>query len=149
MKNRIIITLIVTVSTAIGIWLISVLGLFPFDQVKDSAVTKASPTSNIPLIVNETKIDKGTQKTAKELVEQYRLLKVIDSHNHDASDSKYINMLEVWKRNAVNQVVLFGDVSEPSAVMTDQMSWMAYKDNPDVLFLTFLALICMINRVSM
>ncbi|NOU86060.1 amidohydrolase family protein [Paenibacillus sp. LMG 31460] len=133
MKNRIIITLIVTVSTAIGIWLISVLGLFPFDQVKDSPVTKASPNPSTPVIINETQIKKGTEKTVKELVEQYRNLKVIDSHNHDASDSKYQNMLEVWKRNAVNQVVLFGDVSEPSAVMTDQMSWMAYKDNPDVI----------------
>ncbi|MGO4269806.1 amidohydrolase family protein [Paenibacillus sp. TAF58] len=133
MKNRIIITLMVTVSTALGIWLISVLGLFSFDRVKDSAVTKASPTPNIPLIVNETRIEQGTQKTVKELVEQYRHLKVIDSHNHDASGSKYLNMLEVWKRNAVSQVVLFGDISEPSAVMTDQMSWMAYKDNPDVI----------------
>jgi hypothetical protein len=83
MKNRIIITLIVTVSTAIGIWLISVLGLFPFDQVKDSPVTKDLPNPSTPVIINETQIKKGTEKTVKELVEQYRNLKVIDSHNHD------------------------------------------------------------------
>lgn len=70
------------------------------------------------------------QKSLSELVEQYGGLGLTDVHNHDAS-GPYESMLGVWQRLKVSRVVLFGDVSEPSAVRTDAVAWEAYQAHPD------------------
>jgi hypothetical protein len=120
-KHLLLIAIMVTGSIMLGIW------LFSSNPEKNFNPIKAEPTLSTLVPVE------STEKTILELVEQYRDLKLIDSHNHDASGSKYLSMQEVWKRDFVNQVVLFGDVSEPSAIMTDQTSWEAYQANPEVI----------------
>jgi predicted TIM-barrel fold metal-dependent hydrolase len=64
------------------------------------------------------------------LVDKYNSIKVIDIHNHDASGYKYKSTLLVWKKYSIDQIVLFGDISEPSAVQTDAIAWNAYQENP-------------------
>lgn len=70
-------------------------------------------------------------RTLEELVAEYGDLGLTDVHNHDASSGAYARMLPTWERDAVSRVVLFGDVSEPSAIYTDQVAWNAYTENPD------------------
>lgn len=64
------------------------------------------------------------------LVEKYGDLGLTDVHNHDASGFQW-NRTAKWERNRVARVVLFGDVSEPSAVRTDKAAWSAYRKDPD------------------
>ncbi|MDR6883382.1 amidohydrolase family protein [Bacillus sp. 3255] len=66
-----------------------------------------------------------------ELLQKYGSLPLADAHNHDASDSKYTSMGNTWKRDAVDRVVIFGDVSEFSAFRTDAYAWDAYLAKPD------------------
>ncbi|SET15498.1 Amidohydrolase [Paenibacillus sp. NFR01] len=70
------------------------------------------------------------QPTFPQLVDTYGDLGLIDAHNHDASDDKYAMMHNFWESTKVSHVVLFGDVSEPSAVSTDANSWSAYQSDP-------------------
>jgi hypothetical protein len=69
-------------------------------------------------------------KSVGQLVEQYRDLRLTDVHNHNASGRSYSSMLQTWERNAVSRVVLFGDVSESSAIISDEHAWAAYQANP-------------------
>lgn len=71
-----------------------------------------------------------TKKTLSELVEKYGGLGLTDVHNHDAS-GPYESMTGVWQQLGVKRVVLFGDVSEPSAIQTDAVAWEAYQANPE------------------
>ncbi|WP_276356460.1 amidohydrolase family protein [Cohnella caldifontis] len=72
------------------------------------------------------------RKTLDELVAQYRDFGLTDTHNHDASGDAYWRMIGTWERDAVRRVVLFGDVSEPSAMDTDENAWNAYVQHPDL-----------------
>jgi hypothetical protein len=69
-------------------------------------------------------------KSIDQLVEQYRDLRLTDVHNHNASGRSYSRMQHTWERYAVSRVVLFGDVSESSAIRSDELAWAAYQDNP-------------------
>ncbi|MUT64670.1 amidohydrolase family protein [Paenibacillus sp. NEAU-GSW1] len=69
--------------------------------------------------------------TLEQLADAFEPLGLIDVHNHDASASRYSNMMSVWEKNNVDKVVLFGDVSEPSAIDSDAASWSAYQLSPD------------------
>ena len=62
--------------------------------------------------------------------EKYNAVNLIDIHNHDASGYKYQNSLKTWDEYGVNKIVLFGDISEPSALLTDAIAMDAYKNNP-------------------
>lgn len=73
----------------------------------------------------------GDTPTLEQLVDAFQPLELIDVHNHDASGSRYFSMLEPWKRLHINKVVLFGDVSEPSAIGTDAVAWSAYQSSPE------------------
>ncbi len=66
-----------------------------------------------------------------ELVNTYKDLGVIDGHNHDASGLRYTSMLGTWHENHIEKVVLFGNVSEPSAMDTDLIAWDVYQQYPD------------------
>ncbi len=70
-------------------------------------------------------------KSLEELVDEYGHLRLIDVHNHGASDRRYNAMLSTWDRTSVDQIVLFGDVSEPSAMRTDAIAWRAYQEHPE------------------
>jgi hypothetical protein len=134
MKQTRLLSVFIVIVAAGGLFL-GIL-LFSSNQEKSTPITSEVINSSAPVSEPAKQNEKSTEKTVLELVEQYRELNLIDSHNHDASGSAYLGMLEVWKRNAVNQVVLFGNVSEPSAIMSDQTAWDAYQENPN-LFIPF------------
>lgn len=73
----------------------------------------------------------GNTPTLEQLVDAFEPLGLIDVHNHNASGSRYSSMLDVWKKNHISKVVLFGDVSEPSAIGTDAAAWLAYQSSPE------------------
>jgi predicted TIM-barrel fold metal-dependent hydrolase len=61
----------------------------------------------------------------------YQDITVIDIHNHDASAYKYKESMDVWDKYGIDKIVLFGDISEPSAMTTDEIAFDAYRHNPD------------------
>lgn len=72
------------------------------------------------------------QKELEALAAKYSGLGLIDAHNHDASGAKYLGMLYTWRNNNVKQIVLFGDVSESSAILSDSLAWLAYQYDPEL-----------------
>ncbi|MDB5121515.1 MAG: putative TIM-barrel fold metal-dependent hydrolase [Sphingobacteriales bacterium] len=74
---------------------------------------------------------KTTQLPIAPPVDRFKELKIIDVHNHDASDNKYLSSFSLWNKYSINKVVLFGDVSEPPAIITDEIAWQAYKAYPN------------------
>jgi predicted TIM-barrel fold metal-dependent hydrolase len=75
-------------------------------------------------------IFKGNTELA-EIAKPYKNFTVIDIHNHDASGYTYKKSLDVWESFGIDKVVLFGDISEPSAQETDAIAFKAYKKYPD------------------
>jgi len=74
----------------------------------------------------------GCQTTAKPVVSDTILaLGLIDVHNHDASGKKYLSSFKVWDKYGISKVVLFGDISEQSAQLTDQISLQAAAEYPE------------------
>ncbi|MCF6137442.1 amidohydrolase family protein [Pseudalkalibacillus berkeleyi] len=76
----------------------------------------------------------------------YNELPVIDIHNHDASlldtTEKRTNeharsLIEIWEKFGIDRTVLFGNVSEPSAVQTDKLSWKYYEEYPNLIYPSF------------
>ncbi len=66
-----------------------------------------------------------------QIVEKWKHLKMIDIHNHDACcDKAYQRYKQLFDTYYIDKIVLFGDISEPSAINTDEVAWNAYKDNP-------------------
>lgn len=63
---------------------------------------------------------------------------ITDVHNHDAIDRRYLDAMKLWDRFGVKQVVLFGNVSEPEAIATDELALDAARGYPD-LILPFVA----------
>ncbi|WNS45619.1 amidohydrolase family protein [Paenibacillus sp. MMS20-IR301] len=113
------------------------------DSTQEGAAAVQTQAVHSPEAVQSvTAGNEGTGETAKPatpkpdelaaLAAKYSGLGLIDAHNHDASGVRYLGMLSTWKTYNVQQVVLFGDVSEPSAVMTDRISWSAYQQRPDL-----------------
>lgn len=80
----------------------------------------------------EATLKKSTQQPSfAQLVDTYGELGLVDAHNHDASGSQYLNMGDAWTKYQVHNTILFGNVSEPSAITTDEFSWSAYQSRPD------------------
>ncbi len=77
-----------------------------------------------------TSIAETSMTELEALVEKYGDLGLTDVHNHDASGLQW-NRTAKWERNRVARVVLFGNVSEPSAVLTDKAAWLAYRKDPE------------------
>ncbi|MFD3261169.1 amidohydrolase family protein [Paenibacillus lentus] len=73
----------------------------------------------------------GEKPTLEQLADAFQPLGLIDAHNHNASSSRYLSMLDVWEEYHIDKVVLFGDISEPSAIGTDAAAWKAYQSSPD------------------
>jgi hypothetical protein len=61
----------------------------------------------------------------------YEDITVIDAHNHDASGYKYKKSIDIWDKYGIDKVVLFGDISEPSAQRTDRIAFDAYLADKD------------------
>lgn len=73
----------------------------------------------------------GGIKELQELVTLYKEMPVADAHNHNAAGSRYQYMEGIWEGSGIDRVVLFGAVSEPAAVGTDEIAWEAYQENPE------------------
>ncbi|WP_438444894.1 amidohydrolase family protein [Gorillibacterium sp. sgz5001074] len=104
------------------------------EQTNSAQETESAAVVSTPSVLASA----GPVKTAEpqtpsmeQLVERYKGLELIDAHNHDASDSRYQSQLGLWKQTGLGRTVLFGDVSEPSAVGTDAVAWEAYLKYPD------------------
>ncbi|MRG85780.1 amidohydrolase family protein [Salinibacillus xinjiangensis] len=91
-----------------------------------------------------TQMKKG--KTGQPLYEVYHDLPVIDVHNHSVEyfhmmESRNMNHVksvkELWQQYGIDHTVLFGDVSEPSAIQTDRLSWRYYQEYPDLIYPSF------------
>lgn len=76
----------------------------------------------------------GGTPTLEQLAEAFQPLGLIDAHNHNASSSRYLSMLDAWEEYHIDKVVLFGNISEPSAIETDAAAWRAYQSSPDLFF---------------
>jgi len=77
---------------------------------------------------------RANKKPGQELYEVYRDLTVIDIHNHDAENP---NALSKWGAYGIDRIVLFGDISEPSAQRTDRLSWEQYQKEPSHVYPSF------------
>jgi len=92
--------------------------------------TEYIPKQEVQLIENLRK----NKDPDKELYEVYRDLTVIDIHNHDAANPNAINK---WGQFGIDRIVLFGDISEPSAVITDKLAWAQYRKEPTRVYPSF------------
>ncbi|MEW9699397.1 amidohydrolase family protein [Paenibacillus sp. SI8] len=120
---------IILIAAAAGIWLYRDA---PSQQTAGGASTPAAvitapPAS--PAAAATTAPPK--QKSLADLIQEFGSLPLADAHNHDASGGAYSRMLNTWKSYSMDRVVLFGDVSERSAIKTDEEAWRAYMDKPD------------------
>ncbi|NOV02615.1 amidohydrolase family protein [Paenibacillus sp. LMG 31457] len=115
------------VCIGVGIWS---LGSFDYwDRTSRSAQVLPSPAATAE--VAEVAVTASARKSFDDLLRQYGSVPLADAHNHDASDFRYLDMPSMWKKDAVDRVILFGDVSESSAIRTDAYAWKAYTDSPD------------------
>lgn len=62
---------------------------------------------------------------------RYKDVPLIDVHNHDAIDKRYEVSIPIWDQYGVDKVVLFGTMSCPEAVATDEHTWDAYRKHSD------------------
>lgn len=69
-----------------------------------------------------------------ELFEKYKHLGLIDVHNHDADYYDHAGSLATWEKYHIARTVLFGAISEPAAIVSDQRSWEAYRQHPDRIY---------------
>lgn len=76
--------------------------------------------------------DEIAREHTRQLVAKYKDYRLVDAHNHDAW--RYTASLGLWGQYAVNKVVLFGAVSDPSAVPDDQSTWEAFTKYPDLIY---------------
>ncbi|NHW34657.1 amidohydrolase family protein [Paenibacillus aceris] len=114
------------VGIGVGIWRLGSLDVT--DRTSKPAEALSSPIATATV---EALPSAPVRKSFDDLLTQYGPVPLADAHNHDASDFKYDGMQSMWKRDAMDRVVLFGDVSESSAIRTDAYAWEAYKDRPD------------------
>ncbi|MFD0673212.1 amidohydrolase family protein [Cohnella sp. GCM10027633] len=109
----------------------------PANVVMETSTPAASPaiepSASEPVASAEPSSAAPERKSLAQLVEQFHTYKLTDVHNHDASGFAYLRMMSVWDREAIDRVVLFGDVSEPSAVQSDAAAWAAYLMRPDLI----------------
>lgn len=70
----------------------------------------------------------------KKMHEIYHDLTLIDIHNHDAENLEAVNR---WGQFGIDRIVLFGDISEPSAQITDQLAWIQYQKEPSHIYPSF------------
>lgn len=93
-------------------------------EVKVELLTEYSPDmKQLELIENIRK----NKIYGMKLSELYKDITLIDVHNHDAG---YPNAVDKWSQYGIDRIVLFGNISEPSARVTDRLSWELYRKEP-------------------
>lgn len=98
---------------------------------EDQSLEKGKSTNETSNESNSQAKSSGGMKELQELVKLYKDMPVADAHNHSAAGSKYKYMEGIWEGSGIDRVVLFGAVSEPAAVGTDELAWDAYQENPE------------------
>lgn len=73
-------------------------------------------------------------KPDQTLMELYWDLTLIDIHNHDAENP---NAIQKWQNYGIDRIVLFGNISEPSAQRTDKQAWEHYRKAPSAVYPSF------------
>jgi predicted TIM-barrel fold metal-dependent hydrolase len=135
MKTLILnLSIILLIMVAAGIWLYR--SSFNHETTAKPMEIGSISSPSPGLITSETTVptpspSTAVKKSTAELIQQYGSLSLADAHNHDASGGAYKQMLDIWKRDAMDRVVLFGNVSERSAIATDEVAWQAYLERPD------------------
>ncbi|WLD94371.1 amidohydrolase family protein [Alkalihalobacillus sp. AL-G] len=126
---------------------VCVLGGFGIQQLnkKVKVVAEINYTYD-KTMVDQIKKMRENKDDSKPLYEVYQDLPIIDVHNHDVM---YLDMTEtrggdrntstkvIWEKYGIDKTVLFGDVSEPSAIRTDKLSWKYYNKYPDLIYPSF------------
>jgi predicted TIM-barrel fold metal-dependent hydrolase len=82
--------------------------------------------------------DNSTEPQLNSLAEKYKDITVVDAHNHDASGYRYQESIAVWNEYGIDKVVLFGNISEPEALISDKIAFDAYMANKER-FIPFIA----------
>ncbi|OAB35317.1 amidohydrolase [Paenibacillus glacialis] len=93
-------------------------------------LTVYEPKQEVDLI---TKI-RNTRDTSKKLSELYEEMTLIDIHNHGADSPSAVYE---FTQNGVDRIVLFGSVSEPSAKISDILTWDHYRRDPTQVYPSF------------
>jgi predicted TIM-barrel fold metal-dependent hydrolase len=119
----------VCVCIGVGSWILNSLHLGESRSMRAEAVTTAAAIMTATTV--EANPSTPVKKSFDDLLRQYGPVPLADAHNHDASGSRYTGMHNMWKRDAMDRVILFGDVSESSAIQTDANAWNAYIERPD------------------
>ncbi|MFD2443263.1 amidohydrolase family protein [Bacillus sp. CGMCC 1.16607] len=68
----------------------------------------------------------------EDLVEKYKDLLIIDSHNHDATS--YQKMSAIWNKYYIDKIAVSGYVARKNSILTDQLTWEAYQEYPDQIY---------------
>lgn len=98
-------------------------------EVNVKPLTTYEPRDETHLIETLRQAD----KTGKNLSEVYKDVTLIDIHNHDAG----MNAVDKWSFYGIDRLVLFGNISEPSAQITDQYAWDQYRKDPSHVYPSF------------
>jgi hypothetical protein len=77
---------------------------------------------------------RNNKESGQKLYEIYRELTVIDIHNHDVVNP---GVVSIWGQFGIDRIVLFGDISEPSAQTTDLLAWNQYEKDPTHIYPSF------------
>ncbi|WP_019421298.1 amidohydrolase family protein [Paenibacillus sp. OSY-SE] len=114
----------------IGAALILKYWVLPPSDPAPSSSRDAAATANESKVADAS--SKDSQDSFDNLVKRYGDIPLIDAHNHSASNRSYDWKIDhMWDKYRVDRVVLFGNVSEPSAIQTDQYAWEAYQQYPE------------------
>jgi hypothetical protein len=70
---------------------------------------------------------------AKTLPERYRDLVLIDAHNHGAAGSPVLTV-QLHQKYFVDRTVLFGNISEPNALYSDNLAFLMYAQQPRAVY---------------
>jgi predicted TIM-barrel fold metal-dependent hydrolase len=98
---------------------------------EDQSLEKGKSSNETSNGSNSQAKSSGGIKELQELVTLYKDMPVADAHNHNAGGRRYQYMEGIWEGSGIDRVVLFGAVSEPAAVGTDELAWEAYQENPE------------------
>ncbi|CAM3872311.1 amidohydrolase family protein [Mesobacillus thioparans] len=116
---------------------------FLFDRsVKIMPVTEYTKDPNLRLEIIKMRKQK---EDGRDLIDVYKDLPLIDVHSHDVHlvdrnekrIQDYGSYMNVWDTYGIDQTVLFGDISEPSAVQSDRLTWKYYKKYTDYIIPSF------------
>lgn len=86
------------------------------------------------------------RKSNLDVVEKYRDLTMIDVHSHDAdaldvserrNNENYTSVRDTWSKFGIDRTVLFGSVSNPTAIKSDRLSWTYYQKYPELIYPSF------------